>query len=75
MASSELREAYKALVDEHIAMRTQIDASMREFKRAYKKCRPCDETSLASKFHAILDALRACRAAASPIAAQKLESL
>ena len=72
MASSELREAYKALVDEHVAMKSQLDRSMKEFKRAFKKCRPGDEASLASKFAAILSALRACRDAAGPIAAEKL---
>lgn len=75
MASSELREIYHALQAEHVAMRAQIDASMREFKRAFKKCLPRDEAALASKFRAILEALRACRSAAGPIAAEKLGSL
>lgn len=75
MASSELREIYHALQAEHVAMRAQVDASMREFKRAFKKCRPGDEHSLASKFRAILEALQAARDAAGPIAAEKLEHL
>jgi hypothetical protein len=75
MASSELREIYRQLIAEHVAMRTKLDATQREFKRAFKKCRPEDEASLASKFRAILDALHAARAAAGPVVAEKLGSL
>jgi hypothetical protein len=75
MAFSELREVYRALQTEHTAMRAQLDASMRTFKREFKRCRPEDEVALAAKFAAILEALRASVAAAGPIAAEKLESL
>ena len=75
MASSELREIYSALQAEHVAMRAQLDASMKEFKKAFKRCRPEDEASLASKFRAILEALLAARAAAGPVAHEKLRGL
>ena len=71
----ELFEAYQALIGEHLAMRKQIGATMRVFEREFRACRPEDEASLASKFRAILEALHSCRAAAGPIAAEKLESL
>ena len=73
--TDDLFSAYKALTDEQLAMRKQLDATMRTFEREFKKCRPEDEASLASKFRAILDALHAARAAAGPVVAEKLGSL
>jgi hypothetical protein len=73
MASSELREIYRALQAEHVAMRTQLEASMREFKRAFKKVRPRDEAELTTTFQQILEALLACRKAARPIAREILK--
>ena len=70
--SDELFRAYRALTDEHLAMRKQIGAAMRTLEREFRACRPEDEASLASKFRAILDAIRASVAAAGPIAAEKL---
>jgi hypothetical protein len=75
MASSELREAYRTLQAEHVAMRAKLDDAVRTFKREFKQCRPSDEATLAAKFRAILEALRASVAAAGPIAAEKLRGL
>jgi hypothetical protein len=75
MVTTELQAVYRELIAEHVAMRAQIDASMKEFKKAFKRCRPEDEASLASKFRAILDALHAARAAAGPVAHEKLRGL
>ena len=73
--SPELFEAYQALIDEHLAMRKQIGAAMRTLEREFRACRAEEEASLASKFRAILDGIRASVAAAGPIAAEKMEAL
>jgi hypothetical protein len=57
--TDELFRAYRALVDEHLAMRKQIGAAMRTFEREFRACRPEDEAALAAKFRAILDCLKA----------------
>ena len=54
--TEELFTAYRALTDEHLAMRRSIGASLRVFEREFRACRPEDEATLAAKFRAILGA-------------------
>lgn len=61
--TEELFRAYRALTDEHLAMRRSIGASLRVFEREFRACRPEDEATLAAKFRAILEALHASVAA------------
>ena len=63
--TDELFEAYRALIDEHLAMRKTLGAAMRTFEREFRACRPEDEASLTSRFRAILEALHASVAAAA----------
>jgi hypothetical protein len=75
MASSELRQVYRELVDTHVAMRAKLDEYLRLFKREFKKCRPEDEAALAAKFQMILDCMSAGVAAGGAAAEEKLRDL